>query len=102
MDAVTNNSGAPEDVGRIHEYFKTCIGVKSLSNVEIDQLLQVLEAENPIERLAFRPGSASTFSAKVSDFTSQAAKEARRNAVIGFKHSNYSVFQGHATIVVEK
>jgi solute carrier family 8 (sodium/calcium exchanger) len=27
LDAVTNNSGAPEDVGRIQEYFKTCLDV---------------------------------------------------------------------------
>ena len=27
MDAVTNNSGAPEDVGRVQEYFKICLGV---------------------------------------------------------------------------
>ena len=68
MDAVTNTSGAPEDVGRVQEYFKVCLGVKDLSNVEIDELLQVLEAENPIERIAYRQNAKSFTKVLVADF----------------------------------
>lgn len=69
MDAVTNSTGAPEDVGRVHEYFKICLGVEDLNNVEIDQLLSVLEAENPIERMTFRIGASGTPAIAHKSFT---------------------------------
>ena len=68
MDAVTDTLGAPEDVGRVQEYFKVCLGVKDLSNVEIDELLPVLEAENPIERIAYRQNAKSFTKVLVADF----------------------------------
>jgi hypothetical protein len=58
LDIVTGQStSAPAaEVEYVNEYFKICLGVQNLSETSIEEFLEVLEPENPVERLMFRKG----------------------------------------------
>lgn len=58
IDIVTgqSTSATSAEVEHVSEYFRICLGVDSLNDASIDDLLEVLEPENPIDRLALRKG----------------------------------------------
>jgi hypothetical protein len=58
LDIITGQptSAPAAEVEYVNEYFKICLGVENLAETSIDELLEVLEPENPIDRLMLRKG----------------------------------------------
>jgi hypothetical protein len=97
IDAVTGRSptGHEDEVDRVQGYYKICLGVEDLSAITIDALLEVLEPENPVDRLYYRRGVSGTSInprkfAKVSALDLRPVKnveeEEYANPNLGFKH----------------
>jgi len=54
INRINAPATSTEEMKRIQEYFKVCLGVEDLSNVTLEELAEVLEPENPISRLTHR------------------------------------------------
>jgi hypothetical protein len=77
LDIVTGQStSAPAaEVEYVNEYYKICLGVDNLAEISIDELLEVLEPENPVDRLMLRKG--------LKAIRSQALKKVTASDLVG-------------------
>jgi hypothetical protein len=105
LDIVTGQttSAPAAEVEYVNEYFKTCLEVQDLSEVSVEELLEVLEPENPVERLMYRKSLHSRALKKVtaSDLFGNSGKQQKRNEILGLEHLAYGVAQTAGAITVK-
>jgi solute carrier family 8 (sodium/calcium exchanger) len=101
------------DAADIQEYFRRLLDVQDLHAVPLDEIIDCMNPENPVERIAYRRQVAAAApksfvkvkgGAKDEALTGEAAiiheNNENMNADIGFKHAKYEVAEGNQVVNV--
>lgn len=96
----------------MQSHFKEVLDVSSLEDVPVDTLIDNLNPDNPLERIAYRRKTQTTTNKSFvraekntkAQLSEEREKQENDNPHIGFKHTRYEVTEssGHVKITIAK